>query len=422
MNNNFLTALQYNIQFLDVSTHTHMPNGLYRHFYQWALTDANPRREVWLQLIGLTQLVNMTFQLLDGLVHDDQWLALTQYSLVMNAYQIFEIVSDNLGIGVVFPENDDLRQHLMLFNNAMLARLTDRTDDWRTAMGKLATRLTVSGFAQSLSPDKHHHITDLYVQQHPEVCITDLEYNLFPALVANIETCYMLYTQCNLLKGGALVQAGLRARYESVNHLIQQPDMPMDERVYASADAILVMPTLGYYVAVLADHLYSLPDFEDVVASGILEDALRQSAVLVRLLNDLGMLTTLPADDTQRLIAYLGDMARGDETLRQVICRADVGTVITRLQKDAAHGELNLALHGIADQPVRDATLKAFADRLAYLRTVYQTGYDQMERALRQIDRYGGHGFIRTLLTRFIGFHQRLYSHAYQSAVGEYAI
>ena len=422
MNNDFLTALRHNTHFLDASAQVHMPEGLYRHFYQWAFTDANQQRDIWLQLIGLTQTVKMTSELLNGLVGDDQWQDLIHYSTVMNAYLVFETVSDNLGIGLIYPENAHLREHVTTFNNAMLARLDNRKTDWQLAMGKLATHMDVSGFAQSLSPQKYQQIANLYVYQHPSVNVCDLEFGLFPSLVANIETCYVLYKQCDLLHGGAMVQTGLRARYESVNLLVNMPDMPLDERISVSTDAILVAPVLGYYVAVLAECLYNLSDFADVLASGHLDVALREASLIVRLLNDLGALTRLSAHETDGLVATIQREAQPNETIMEVIIRAKIGTHITRLQKDAQHGEFNLALHGIGDQPVCESSLKALADRLTYLRAVYKTSYNNMEKALFQIEQHEGHGFIRTLIHRFVRFHELMYGNSYKAETGEYAI
>ncbi len=422
MNNDFLTALHHNTHFLDASAQVHMPDGLYRHFYQWAFTDANPKREIWLQLIGLTQMVKMAWELLKEMVDDTYGYDLIQYSMVMNTYLVFETVSDNLGIGLIYPQNTHLREYVITFNDAMLARLEERKSDWQLAMGKLVTQMDVSGFAQSLSPQKYQQIADLYVRQYPSVNVHDLEYGFFPSLVANIETCYVLYTQCNLFRGGAMVQAGLRARYEAVNKLVNEPDMPLDERISTSTDAILVAPVLGYYISVLAECIYNLPDFEAVLASGYLHDALREAALLVRLLNDLGALTRLPMLEMDALLTTLQREAHPDETLLQLICRADIGAHITRIQKDAIHGEFNLALHGIGDQAVCDASLRALSERLTYLQAVYKTSYHRLEDALFQIEQHAGYAFVRTLIHRFVRFHEIMYSQSYQTETGEYAV
>lgn len=418
----FSTTLYHHITFLDASIDSYMPAGLYRDFYQWSLSEANPQHQAWSQLIGLPQFVKMTATLLEGLVSDEQWYELVQYSLAINTYLLFETISDNLGIGIIYPENAYLREHVTTFNNAMLARLENRKLSWQLAMGKLATQMEVSAFAQSLSPHKHQNIAQVYAVHHPNVNLRDLEYGLFPSLVANIESCHILYNQCALLQGGALVQAGLRARYEGMNKLVNSPDMSLDERIHASTDAILVIPTLGYYISVLAECFYHLPDFGVVLASGQLDAALREAALIVRFLNDLGALTRLPMLDIDLLLATLKREARDDETILELICRADVGAHITRLQKDAVHGELNLALHGIGDQVVCDASLKALKDRLFYLQAVYATSYTNMEKALCHIEQHAGFGFVRTLLERFVGFHERMYNISYREEPGEYAV
>jgi hypothetical protein len=422
MSDDFRMVLAHNISFLDSSIQTHMPEGAYRHFYQWALSEANPHRDLWLQVSGLRQLVRMAYELLHELVSDDQVEHLAYYSMVMTSYLVFETVSDNLGIGLVHPDNHHIRRHMTTFNDAMLARLCDDQQTWRVLMSNLASDMQVSGFDQSLSPHKHMVIAEEYVRQHAYVTLRELEYGLFPSLVANIETCKMLYDQCNLLIGGHIVQDGLRARYESINRLIHKPHMPLDERIEASTDAILVVPTLGYYIAVLANGFYQLPHFADVVANPALHDALREAALIVRLLNDIGMLTRLSSDETDRVLQTLADEARANETINDVIIRSTIGADMTRLQKDAQHGEFNLALAGISDLPISRASLDALRARLARLREAYVRGYANMEKALLVIDTYPQHDFIRTLLYRFVHFHERMYAQSYRTEVGEYAV
>lgn len=422
MIDDFNIVLGHNIAFLDSSVQTHMPEGAYRQFYQWALSERNPHRDLWLQVSGLRQLARMAYELCQGLVPDDQVDHLAYYSMVMTSYLVFETVSDNLGIGLAHPDNHHIRRHMTTFNDAMLARLCDDQQTWQTLMSNLATDMQVSGFDQSLSPHKHWVIAEEYVRQHAYVRLHELEYGLFPSLVANIETCKVLYDQCNLLIGGQIVQDGLRARYESINALIRKPYMPLDERIEASTDAILVVPTLGYYIAVLANGFYHLPHFADVVGDRALHNALRHAALIVRLLNDIGILTRLSSEATDQLLQQLADEARPDDTLNAVIIRSRIGDPITRLQKDAQHGEFNLALAEIGDLPANPSALDALRARLGRLREAYVKGYAHMEKALQVVDSYPQHDFIRTLLYRFVHFHERMYAQSYRTEVGEYAV
>jgi hypothetical protein len=77
-----------------------MPSSAYRDFYLWALSSENPHRQTFLEVNGITQLVKLTITLLDGLVDSQDWPQLAEASILMSTYQIYEIVSDNLAIGL----------------------------------------------------------------------------------------------------------------------------------------------------------------------------------------------------------------------------------------------------------------------------------------------------------------------------------
>src|SRR5581483_11973139 len=78
----------------------HMPAGTYRDFTAWAFSPLNPRQTEFLRLTGLSQLVKMNVTLLSGLVEEDQWPEVLRYTGLMNAYQILEVISDNLALGL----------------------------------------------------------------------------------------------------------------------------------------------------------------------------------------------------------------------------------------------------------------------------------------------------------------------------------
>src|SRR4051812_10207436 len=94
-------------QLLTASTSTlaaaierHMPAGPYRDFTGWAFSADNPRRHEFLQTTGVIQLVNMNTTLLGGLLDDAGWQLMLRHAGVMNTYQTFEVISDNLALGL----------------------------------------------------------------------------------------------------------------------------------------------------------------------------------------------------------------------------------------------------------------------------------------------------------------------------------
>lgn len=422
MTTDFTLALGANVHHLEMTAQKYMPNTAYKTFYCWALTPDNPQQAAWLQVIGLVQLVKMTYQLLGGLVRDDDWNVLLGDSLMMNGYQIYEIISDNIAIGITHEGSEKLREAVLLFNRAMVQRLTQGrviTIEYLNAFTR-----DISSFLQSLSPQKQADIAQLFTRQCPEYRLHDLEYNISSLLLANIETCYDLYRSCDMLIGGKIIQDGLVARYKAVNELLVRDNMPYDKRLTVSADAILVAPTLAYYIAVIAERIYKLPKFADVVASGQLAQTLNDAALVVRLLNDMGSLTKPSSEGRQKVLNDLALVARHHDgmTLKESVIQSNLGAQITRLQKDVIFGEWNLALHDLDNLPMNPETIRLFSERLVYLSDVYKTTYKQMENGLIEIEKQLEHKLVSSIVRRFVEFHVQLYSNDYKGETGEYAI
>src|SRR5262245_5288913 len=118
----FEETVEATISGLRDSLRWHMPPGQYRDFYMWAISSANPHQMTFLQGIGVLQLVKLTLNMLDGLVDDANWPRLIWHSIPINVYQTFEIVSDNLGMGMASRASDSRqetqRQLLRAFNKA----------------------------------------------------------------------------------------------------------------------------------------------------------------------------------------------------------------------------------------------------------------------------------------------------------------
>lgn len=421
MTTDFTSALSANIGYLDKTAQSYIQNNTYRNFYRWALTNDNPQQAAWLQVIGLVQLVKMTYQLLGGLVREDDWKLLLNDSLTMNGYQIYEIISDNLGIGITHAGSDRLREALILFNKAMVSRLTTGKKvgiDYFEAFSN-----DISTFLQSLSPQKQMDIAQEYIRQCPDYRMTDIEFNIPSLLVANIETCYALYRDCDNLIGGSIVQDGLVRRYRAVNELLLREKMDFEKRLVVSGDAILVTPTLGYYISVIAERIYKLPKFKAVVDGGLLSQTLYDAALIVRMLNDMGVLTKQSPEARQRVIDVLSSPVYANLPLKEAMAFCvELGAQITRLQKDVIFGEWNLALYDLSDKLVTPETMTAFKERLTHLNEVYATTYARMERGLVEIEKQLEHTLVSSVVRRFVEFHVKLYSHDFKGETGEYAI
>ena len=82
------------------SLYQHMPLSAYRNFQTWALSPQNPHLKTWLQMVGVPQFAKLTHTLIGNSVGEDKWDDLVRYSTYMNAYLIYETISDNLAFGL----------------------------------------------------------------------------------------------------------------------------------------------------------------------------------------------------------------------------------------------------------------------------------------------------------------------------------
>jgi hypothetical protein len=417
---------------LEQSVNQHMPAGLQRDFYLWALSPDNPYQNEFLQTTGVLQLVNLTARLLDGLVDGHDWKRLAECSVPINIYQTFEIISDNLAIGLVRLGRDQqtLQRHLLYrFNNFMTERLKgDRTPASQLLGPMQSDAAEISSFAQSLNHAMRLKCAQAYLEQHSDLSLDHLEYALWPLLVANVETCVALADTLDAYQTGSMVREGLVNRYQAVNRSLEARNMSLMELANIGAHSILVVPSLGYSVAVLAEMIRPNPRYHRVLEDGTLTEALYSAALLIRLLNDLGG-GVLHQSDAQRHMmvnALLRTYQRNAQTLNTIslvlLSYLDGDNLLTRIHKDLFHGEFNIALYNLKNiQSVPDA-IHVFGNNLAYFTRLYSEHYLRLEQSLDAITHRLNDKTVSTLIRRFVEFHAKLYSNHYTTVTGEYAI
>jgi hypothetical protein len=418
----------------EASLDRYMPAGPYRDFYLWAISPQNPQREAFLQIIGASQLVKLTITLLDGLVDDASWPRLADHSVVMNVYQLYEIVSDNLAIGLAGQRKGDLmaglrRDLLRAFNDAMVARLRGAP---KPAAQLLASwqpgARCISIFDQSLNGYKQRVSAEAYLSLQADVGLDDLEYSVWPVLVANIESCADLAQSMNGYLSSHLLREGLISRYQAVNGLLEMRALTLPQLADVGAEAILVVPTLAYYVAVLGEAIRPLEHFQLVIQNGSLARALYDAALLVRLLNDLGtqLVTQTPVDRAalvQALTLRHWEDSETTPTIADLLSgSSDRSGLFTRLHKDIAYGEFNVALYGISDMTPRPEALQVFENNLAYFAQRYAQHQASLRDASAALSDCLGDNTLSTLILRFVRFHEQLYANPYHVDVGEYAV
>ncbi|GAA1362695.1 hypothetical protein [Catellatospora chokoriensis] len=421
---------------LTETTRRHMPAGPYRDFTVWAYSADNPRRHEYLQSTGVVQLVTMNIRMLSGLVEEDDWPAMLQHAGQMNAYQVFEVVSDDLAIGLGHPVLDAAQTRRLeligALNRSMLQALAPGRNTPAMLLLSGPAREAArhaSGFEQSLVKGKRAGMAEDYARHvgADAPLLQDVEYGLWAALVANVESCRDLVDDIADAPTASLVRQGLADRYRAVERTLRAEHLSRLDLAALGGQSILVSPTLGYFVCVLNDLLAPVPGQRAVLADGTLSDLLSDAALLVRLQNDLGTrLLRMPAVQQHALINRIvraGD-AGGPDTAEGALDRlaADPDTAFNRLRKDIANGEANVALWHARRAADATSALTALADSLAYYSGLYALHSARLAAGLAALDARLDDRRATTLIDRFVRFHERMYSHAHTDPLGEYAI
>lgn len=426
----FASTLSLTRQGIQKSLTQYMPPSAYRDFCLWMLEQNTPQREQWLELMGIPQMIRLFFFLMKDVARPQDWEHLIEGVVHVNLYQMYEVVSDNLAIGLARPAETDTHhtergQVLQGFNEVMSQRLEGRALATSELLEPLrASAAHISSFEQSLRPDKHRAFAALYRSLHPEVSEAALEHSVWPCLVANIESCVALERLGAESPVAPLVRRGLVNRYRGVSALLAEPDMPFERRVRIGVDTILVSPMTAWYLGVLA-RLQEESGLEALMRNGLLEQVLDDASLLLRLLNDLGTnVVTQTDEERKQLFEPLRQAAlqQPSETLASLLLRTSPHTpALNRVHKDVQHGEFNVCLHGLMDTPVSQS-LEVFESRLTDAARMYQRQRQRWESNLGDVRRHLSRDGMVHLIHRFVVFHEKLYAHHYNGQQGEYAV
>lgn len=409
----------------------HMPEGLYREFYSWGFSRANPVRDAWLQTTGLTQLVKLTVNLYDGLASESDIPRLVEYCIPVNIYQIYEIVSDNIALGLAHRAAEDRtfeeRRSLILeFNRAMDSRLQDLSSSGVKLFNPPKSLMEdISSATQSLSPHKHMVLMRTYLSIRRPPSTKELEYAIMPLLVANIEACADVAKSTQSYHLGPMIQHGLMQRYRGVTGLLEGRHLELSDRVNLSTNAILVAPIVANFISGLCEEVNPVDHFQRVIQNNSLPEALYLVALLIRLLNDLGTgLIMQSPEERATFFDGLRKNVRPGETIESVVREAiqEHGSLLTRIDKDVRHGEFNLAFFDLYSMPSVIDALNAFEDRIRYYSELYRESRTRLMTLLESMSLTLKDERAGAIIHRCLVFHERLYAHSFEEAEGEYAV
>jgi len=410
----------------------HMPTSPQRDYFLWGISKENPHRDDFLQMVGIHQIVNLSSQMIGDLIEPEDRQTIAQYCGRINAYFLYEIMSDNLANGLsslcVIDQNAAARSKILhTFNNVMITRLKGEHNATIELLKPIeGLTQTISCFAQSITPRKHQACVSAYLSQHPEVTQDQIEYGIWPILVANIESCYELAEYMSHFQVGALLTQGFIDRYQGVNLTLEvDRGLPLNELVRMGMHTASVVPVLAYFAGVLTEIISAEPMLHTVLHNGTLEDVLMTAAIIVRLANDLGMLLTLSPIERKSLAENLWkhyqENAMDIEAIDYMLMSApDEFSMLSRIQKDLMYGEFNIGLHNLAYSNSVGEALTLLDNNLANLSELYYRSLTHLHDLLASIDRRLTTRTLSNLIAGFVRFHEMIYAEPYNSTIGEY--
>lgn len=410
----------------------YMPSGPYQDFQHWAISTDNDQYRKWHQIIGIPQFAKLTDTLLADIVpEEDKWIDLLPYISRMNAYLIYETISDNLAIGLAQRQDHDTtydqRKHILLnFNDAMIARLEGNDNLCQDLLDEIRVEAqNISVFKQSLTEQEQTEMAIHYLSSNNLISLRDIEYDTWSPLVGNIESCAFVSDMLKSHLMGSYLKDGLILRYAAVNELLKQESFSIQDLTTLSTHSILVIPVLAYYISVLAEVIYPNSSLEVVMENQILQDALEDAALMVRLTNDLGTNLVVSQEYIPALLNELYNKTQMEAQKMSLnefllgIASSDIN--LTRIQKDIEYGEYNVSLHALTDVPLSAQNLLVFGTNLAYFNQRYQQCRVRLEKNLSALTKTLKNDKISQLIKRFVDFHEHIYSFQFNGQSGDYA-
>lgn len=398
-----------------------MPAGPLRDHYLWWLDPGRAGHRQFLRATGVAQLVRLYGTLTDGLVDEGLAPKVAELLSRIAVYQTYEIVTDNLAHGLfasgaISPDTgpadrDTVSRRLLIrsFNAAATVRLCGGGRSAAVALAPERRRAArVSMLDHGLSAPAHRRLA--------AAGPADDRVDVWPALVVNVEAALDVAATAAQTPFGPTVRHGLIDRYRAVSRTLSSRPLSRLELAVLGARSVLVVPTLGYCLAVVADLTEPVPGLADTVADGTLGDALFDAAVLARLLNDVGTgLLRLAPDGRRAALASVRRRAHRDG-LRAALDGPPFG----RLARDLRLGEFNLCLYAARRAPDAAAALTALEAEVDYFATLYALHSDRLTTGLAALTRRLADPRPARLVRRFVRFHERLYARSHDTAAGDY--
>ncbi len=412
----------------------HITPSNYKNFLLWLLKDDNPHRNNYLQMTGVNKMVELDVALLSGLFDDAIQQSIASYLGRLNAYFFFEVVSDNLAIGLSSREklssSAQMRREILLhFNTIMQQKLMGDETKTSILLSKQADNIkAISSHEQSLATTAIRRIAASYVAENPGSSLDELDYSILNYLILNIEACVNLSPSIRQSIIHTKLNEQLKNRYFAVNVLLQDKGLS-DLSVLADYGkaTILVIATLIYIIAAI-DNIEPIPHLNEILTNGTLLNSIADAASIVRMDNDIG--TKLLASSEEYKIKLKGKLLELSqqspsrtltELLLNIAQTQEFSRILSRIRKDIVNNEFNISLANIQNLDTKSA-IAVFCNNLEFFTQLNQHKHQNLSLTLKNIDQTLKSNKIGLLILRMVKFHEQLYSEDFDNNKGEYAI
>lgn len=436
-NTNFKLIATSAAQYIRDSSERYLQPSIQKDFLLWILANNNQHQYEYLKMLGVANSIELEISMMEGLVEQETVIkAFLPYLGILNAYFAFETIQDNLAIGLATwfkednPEHDIQYEILKSFNPIMISKLQGNA----TAVGELLMPYQsdlekISAFQRCLSPQKMYQFAEEFSKyQSDPAAVKKLDCCFYTILTLNIQTSLDLAQSLRHHVIHQLLEESLIARYDAVHQLLSSSYLTPHNLADWGAKAILVLPTLVYCIGML-DSIKPNPVLAKVIKEGSLQTAIYSSALLVRLLNDIGTpLLNLNVTERKKFFKSLVELTQKTDysSLLELLMAAnqdiELAKRLIRIRKDIQYGEFNICLDGIKNINNIGPALDEFQYKVNFYSELYQQHLVHLQMSCSYLEQQFQNKIISTLIYNMFKFHEKMYSINFESIYGDYAI
>lgn len=414
------------------------PEGAVKSFLLWLLNPNSPHYSDYLQISGINKMAELGTYWLSGIFDLRTTESLADYLGALNAYFFFEVVSDNLAMGLARPAEDDSewqnrKEILLHFNAVMEKKLSGSSQSAFQLLEPLVDKInTISCFDQSLTSGEIKNFANAFLKLNPSYSMLALNKSAMTYLILNIESClYCLNLFADKPQIKTLLLQSLNSRYQAVSSLLQMKNSTsLSLLTQWGLYSILVVPTLLYLIAAL-DKIKPSHQLTTITNDGLILKALEAAAVNIRLLNDIGThLLQMSSQDILKLQNNIYNLFKDYDCyqsenifvfLKFLAAHQDFYHLFARIRKDIEHREFNISLDNLYNDDNFDKNFDRFFDNIKFFANLYQEKRNELGELFTSLNDLLQDDSIGQLIMKMVVFHEQLYAREFENNQGDYA-